>query len=88
MYQTLVCQPKIIHVFFRAVVSNAISLINSEKPRPDDWFSTNNCALQYSKLLEGVTPPAKRKREKTATGSDAEANETAEESLAKLLTKR
>lgn len=74
-------------------VSRAVRSMSSDSPRPHDWYNTKNCALQYAKLLESVTP-AKRKREKDkgsgagVTTSDSGINETTGEMLAKMLCKQ
>ncbi|XP_018026928.1 bromodomain-containing protein 8 [Hyalella azteca] len=72
-------------------VSRAIRLLSNEGPRPLDWYSQKNCALQYASLLETVTP-AKRKRDKDKTNglssSDVPCTETPGETLAKLLAKQ
>ena len=74
--------------FCRVAVSRALRSVNSDCERPQDWYSTKNCALQYGELLEGVAP-AKRKRDKERSStSDAEqTNETTVEVLTRILTK-
>ncbi|KAK7068102.1 Bromodomain-containing protein 8, partial [Halocaridina rubra] len=65
-----------------AAVRRNIKMLTTEDSRPNDWYSTKNCALQYAKLLECVDTP-KRKRER----GDA-SNETPGEIVTKMLTKQ
>lgn len=63
-------------------VRRNIKMLTTENSRPNDWYSTKNCALQYAKLLECVDTP-KRKRERGDSS-----NETPGEIVTKMLTKQ
>ncbi|KAK4288879.1 hypothetical protein Pmani_038122 [Petrolisthes manimaculis] len=63
-------------------VRRNIKMLTTETSRPQDWYSTKNCALQYTKLLEQVDTP-KRKRERGDT-----ANQTPGEIVTKMLSKQ
>jgi len=65
------------------VVSRFVRSLCNEGERPSDWFSTKNCALQYTQLLEGIVPP-KRRRISDASGD----HESQEKMLLIELAKR
>ena len=56
-------------LFCRGTVSRTIKYF-AERPRPPDWFSQKNCAVQYNKLLEALEHP-KRKRGEQETAVQA-----------------
>ncbi|XP_059219234.1 bromodomain-containing protein 8 isoform X2 [Stomoxys calcitrans] len=72
-------------------VSRALKLLcgNSKDnlhPRPADWFSQKNCAVQYGHLLEDVETPKRKKRTSESSLSSSPPVEAPTEAVLRRLT--
>lgn len=56
------------------------------QPRPSDWFSQKNCAVQYGLLLEEVETPKRKKRTSESSASSSPPVETPTEVVLRRLT--
>ncbi|XP_061398732.1 bromodomain-containing protein 8 [Musca vetustissima] len=55
-------------------------------PRPGDWFSQKNCAVQYGHLLEDVETPKRKKRTSESSLSSSPPVEAPTEAIVRRLT--